>query len=64
MKTLVTEVESVKLDKCVTCGTDTPYTENTHIDYRNYYIEGAGQLCSECYGKLYGSSSKDQLLFG
>ena len=36
-------------DKCVMCGVDTPYDYETHIDMRNHYIEGAGQLCSKCY---------------
>jgi hypothetical protein len=40
-------------EKCVNCGTETPYTINTHIDFRDYYIEGLGQLCKECYKKIY-----------
>lgn len=32
-------------DKCVICGEDTPYTIDTHIDYRIGYIEGGGQGC-------------------
>lgn len=36
-------------DKCVLCGKETPYTKETHIDYRSGYIEGAGQLCNDCY---------------
>ena len=35
-------------DKCVICGKETPYTKDTHIDFRMYYIEGCGQLCIEC----------------
>ena len=38
-------------DKCVLCGAETPYDESVHIDYRHGYIEGAGQLCKECYAK-------------
>jgi len=40
-------------DKCVLCATDTEYDINTHIDYRNHYVEGAGQLCKECWNKTY-----------
>jgi len=40
-------------EKCVSCGVETPYTINTHIDMRKHYIEGAGQLCGKCYEKLY-----------
>lgn len=32
------------------CGIETPYDETTHIDLRIGYIEGAGQLCKNCYG--------------
>jgi len=38
---------------CVNCGIETPYTINTHIDYRQHYIEGAGQLCAKCYNDIY-----------
>jgi len=64
MKTVLNEVEEIKMDKCVLCDDETPYTENTHIKYRNYYVEGAGQLCSECFHKVYGSSNKNELLLG
>jgi hypothetical protein len=40
-------------EKCVSCGSETPYTINTPIDMRKNYIEGAGQLCDECYEKTY-----------
>lgn len=39
----------VEMDKCVICGKDTIYPKDLHIDYRLYYIEGAGQLCVDCY---------------
>ena len=35
-------------DVCVVCGAATPYTVDTHIDEREYYIEGLGQLCNYC----------------
>lgn len=35
-------------DKCVSCGAETPYDETTHIDRRQGYIEGCGQLCRKC----------------
>ena len=41
-------------EKCITCEEDTPYHFSTDIEYRSHYIEGAGQLCRECYMK--GSS--------
>ena len=38
-------------DTCVLCGAETPYDYETHIDLRIGYIEGAGQLCANCYRK-------------
>jgi hypothetical protein len=35
-------------DLCVSCGAETAYEISTHIDMRNAYIEGLGQLCSRC----------------
>lgn len=40
-------------DKCVLCGAETQYTKDTPIDLRSCYIEGAGQLCPECWKKIY-----------
>ena len=42
-----------EMDKCVNCGKDTPYAKHIHINFREHYIEGAGQLCKECYDKIY-----------
>ena len=38
-------------EKCILCGNETTVDVNTHIDFRTGYIEGAGQLCTECYLK-------------
>lgn len=38
-------------EKCVTCGSQTQYNISDHIDLRYGYIEGMGQLCSNCYQK-------------
>ena len=46
-------------DKCVSCDVETKYSEHDHIDFRIGYIEGAGQLCLDCFEKIYlGSSDK------
>ena len=42
------------IEDCVMCGNKTTTLKTTHIDFRTGYIEGAGQLCKECYMK--GSS--------
>jgi hypothetical protein len=36
-------------DLCIMCGKETAYDFETHIDSRIGYIEGAGQLCHDCY---------------
>jgi hypothetical protein len=36
-------------DLCVSCGAETAYEVSTHVDMRNAYIEGVGQLCSKCF---------------
>jgi len=41
-------------ENCILCGVETTTLKTTHIDFRTGYIEGAGQLCRECYMK--GSS--------
>jgi len=41
-------------EDCILCGVKTTTLKTTHIDFRTGYIEGAGQLCRECYMK--GSS--------
>ena len=44
-------MENNPIEHCVICGAETPYRFNEHIDYRFNYVEGAGQLCSECGNK-------------
>jgi len=46
-------------DKCVLCGKDSPYEMDVNIDYRNGYIEGAGQLCENCWD---AGTKRDSLL--
>ena len=40
-------------DKCVLCGEETKYPKGTHINFREHYIEDAGQLCPQCYQDIY-----------
>lgn len=35
----------MKYDICNTCGKESPYTVETHIDQRIGYVEGVGQHC-------------------
>ena len=48
----VVEKAEVK-DRCVVCDCETPFDINEHIDFRLGYIEGVGQLCLNCYDKIY-----------
>jgi recombinational DNA repair protein (RecF pathway) len=43
----------VDLEKCVSCGRETGYSINDHVDSRKTYVDGAGQLCSECFKEVY-----------
>ena len=39
-------------DLCISCEGETKYSHDTSIEYRDYYIEGAGQLCEDCHNKI------------
>lgn len=38
---------------CVCCQKRLEIPRNQDIEFRPYYIEGAGQLCYDCYQELY-----------
>ena len=40
-------------DKCVVCKKDSRHNKDEHIKVRIGYIEGAGQLCLDCYEDIY-----------
>jgi hypothetical protein len=46
-------------DKCVSCDQETPYDVATPINLRQCYVEGAGQLCLECWTDIYDPRSID-----
>lgn len=39
---------------CIRCGRPTPYDIHTPISSRRYYIDGSGQLCEDCWKRVYG----------
>lgn len=39
---------------CIMCGADTGIPKETPVYVRPYYVEGAGQLCEDCYNEAYG----------
>jgi hypothetical protein len=45
-------------DKCTVCSDDSLYDKTMPIDLRLGYIEGSGQLCLECYDKIYNKGDK------
>ena len=47
-------------EKCVCCGKMTDVLCSTHIDLRDNYIVGAGQLCRACYSELYNKTCVKQ----
>ena len=46
-------MENNNIEKCVNCGLNTGYSINDHVSVRKTYVEGAGQLCSECFIEVY-----------
>jgi len=40
-------------DLCVLCSKETPYNKDMHIDLRENYVDGGGQLCDKCANKIY-----------
>jgi hypothetical protein len=48
----------IPTEKCISCGKDTGIPVNKDIDYRTTYIEGSGQLCSDCFKKIYNEVHK------
>jgi recombinational DNA repair protein (RecF pathway) len=51
-------METNNIEKCVSCGRETGYSINDHIDSRKTYVEGAGQLCAECFKEVYNKVHK------
>jgi len=45
--------EDSNLEHCVICDVETDIPVTQHVDYRQFYVEGAGQLCQYCYYKVY-----------
>ncbi len=48
-----------EVEHCVICGKPTEYREDTPIDKRECYVEGAGQLCRKCYFEIYIKSGNE-----
>ena len=51
-------METNNIEKCVSCGRETGYSINDHVDSRKTYVGGAGQLCAECFKDMYNKIHK------
>ncbi len=40
-------------DTCVFCKGPSEESKSTNVSLRNFYVEGAGQLCRKCYFTVY-----------
>lgn len=48
-------------DLCISCETETKYSHDTSIEYREGYVEGAGQLCDACYSNIFNNVVKGHM---
>lgn len=46
------DFEVVQYEKCISCDVQTDVPRKLDINFRNYYIEGAGQLCKKCFESI------------
>lgn len=46
-------------EHCVCCHRKVKVLKNEEIEYRQFYIEGAGQLCYDCFQKLYVNGKRN-----
>jgi len=45
--------EQILHEVCASCNTVTEVLVNQQVSTRHHYVEGAGQLCENCYTKIY-----------
>jgi len=53
ISTCILHFEGEEMETCVMCKEELNIPKSLHIDFRKYYVEGAGQLCKTCYDKTY-----------
>lgn len=54
----MTEENKIQTEKCVSCGQETGIPVDKNVDSRTTYVEGSGQLCVECFKKIYNEVHK------
>lgn len=47
-----------ELEICVCCHKKLDIPVSAPIEFRDFYVEGAGQLCYDCYQEIYGRTGK------
>lgn len=47
--------ENRLFETCVCCHKKIRIVSDQSIEFRAFYIEGAGQLCYDCYQEIYGN---------
>ena len=45
-----------RMEQCVLCGRVTDVPVSRPVAERTHYVDGAGELCSACFAKVYGVS--------
>lgn len=45
----VPKITGKEVELCVLCGVETEYKRDTPVDMRDFYVDGVGQCCSECF---------------
>jgi hypothetical protein len=53
------ENKEIKTEICVSCGLNTHVDKKIDISVRIHYIEGAGQLCKDCYDNIFKGVKND-----
>ena len=54
-----TKNDELPFERCIMCGKITTVRKNMHIDLREYYEVGAGQVCYECHKKIIDNTTCD-----
>lgn len=49
-------------EKCINCSKETSVETETHVDERQNYIIGAGQLCRKCHEEIYKEKEDERFL--
>lgn len=49
-----TDMVSVEYERCIRCHKQLNIPLELEIDLRPFYVDGAGQLCYDCFHEIYG----------